>query len=302
MEKVHLCIPATTANLGPGFDTLGLALSLYNEIIFERQEGSGVTIEIEGEGKDTLPTDASNIVYQATQILLQHTGGSISGMRITLINRIPLARGLGSSAAALIGGLAGTNFLLGQPLSDEELVRIAVEQEGHPDNVLPAFYGGGIVSAMVDGKVHWTHFPIDQRFKFVLVIPAFQVETKQARAAIPLIVPHRDAVFNVQRVSLLLTALAQGKGNLLRTAMEDRLHQPYREKLMGPFQEVIKAALEAGAKGVALSGAGPTVLAVTCERTQEIAEAMQRPFAMQGIPCRSLTLTVSPHGLYVVNA
>ncbi|RMF92624.1 MAG: homoserine kinase, partial [Nitrospinota bacterium] len=210
-SRVHLRVPATTANLGPGYDTLGLALTLYNDILLERQEEEGISIEVEGEGKGALPIDASNIVFQAMQSISEQAGTSLSGIKVTLINRIPLARGLGSSAAALVGGLVGANLLLGEPLPQEELVQMAVEREGHPDNVLPAFYGGGIIAVTVDGRVEWTRFSVAEQFKFVVVIPEFPVETARARAVLPPTVPHQDAVFNVQRVALLLTALAQGK-------------------------------------------------------------------------------------------
>ncbi|MFQ6110522.1 MAG: homoserine kinase [Nitrospinota bacterium] len=299
MAKVTVRVPASTTNLGPGFDALGIALSLYNEVRLEERP-EGLRIEIEGEGRETLPRDEENIVFRAVGALYERVGRALQGLSLHLTNRIPLARGLGSSSAARVGGLLGANHLLGEPLSREELSAMATGMEGHPDNVVPALFGGFTVAALEGERLLWSRAPLDGRFRFVVAIPEIEVATPEARAVLPEALPHRDAVFNVQRVALLMAALAGGDGKLLSSAMEDRLHQPYRAHLMGPLDEVFRAARDAGALGVSISGAGSSVLALALEAPERVGAAMEKAYLKRGIACRSLVLEVDSQGAIII--
>jgi len=282
MAKVK--IPATTANLGPGFDSLGMALKLYNYV--EMGEiPEGLEIDIEGEGADVIARDETNVVYEAAKTVFAKAGRTPKGLAIRLINNIPVARGLGSSAAALVGGVMAANCLLGEPLDADTLLQIAVEMEGHPDNVAPAFLGGVVVSAFMDGKVVCRKIATPEGLLGVVAIPHFHVSTAEARGVLPASIPMSDAVYNLSRSSLLVTAFANNDFNLLASVMHDRLHQPYRTGLIPGLQTVFEAAREAGALGVALSGSGPTVIAFTQERPREVARAMADAFHQYKVEC-----------------
>ena len=281
--RVKVTVPATSANLGSGFDVLGLALELYNEIeAVSIPEGLVVTVE--GEGADTLPRDGSNLVVQTMNMVFERAGSSPPGLRVHCQNRIPLGRGLGSSAAAIVGGLLAANHLIGEPYDREQLMVMAAEREGHPDNVVPAFLGGLVVSVPHAGKVE--HVRINPSFglNILLVVPDFQVPTAFARKVLPSMVPLDDAVFNIGRVALFITGISSGEHAHLAMAMDDRLHQNYRAELVPGMAEAIAAAHEAGAAGVALSGAGPSLLAFVSERVEaEVADAMQAAFSRAGV-------------------
>ncbi len=299
MDRVTVRVPASTTNLGPGFDALGIALSLYNEVRLEERR-RGLKIDVEGEGRKSLPRDEENIVFRAVSALYERVGRGLPGLSLHLTNRIPLARGLGSSSAARVGGLLAANHLLGEPLSREELAGMATGMEGHPDNVVPALFGGFTVAALEGGRVLWSRAPLDGRFRFVVAVPEIEVATVEARRVLPESLPHRDAVFNVQRLALLMAALAGGDGKLLSSAMEDRLHQPYRAHLMGPLDEVFRAAREAGALGVSISGAGSSVLALAIEAPEKVGAAMEEAYRDNGIGCRSLVLEVDGAGALII--
>jgi homoserine kinase len=281
-------IPASTTNLGPGFDCLGMALQLYNELTVTPADA--LTITIEGDGAASLPRDASNLVYQAIARVHAARGRPAPSLNLHLVNRIPLRRGLGSSAAAVVGGLIAGNALLPDPLTAAEIDRLAVAMEGHPDNVAPALRGGLTLAAVMDGGVAAMRLEPPPGLRAVVAIPDLEVATSDARAVLPGQVSRADAIFNLSRTAFVVAALATGNLGSLAWAMEDRLHQPYRAPLIPGLLETIHAAREAGAAGASLSGAGSTVLALTTDRFDAIASAMQATLARHGLASRVAVL------------
>ncbi|HEX9244790.1 MAG TPA: homoserine kinase [bacterium] len=295
---IRVRVPATSANLGPGFDALGLALRLYNTLTLEPADHP--EIEIEGEGAGTLPRDAAHLAYQAAlAVAARAEGGGAAGARAFRLrqqNQIPLASGLGSSAAAIVGGAVAANALLGAPLGRQALLDLAAEMEGHPDNVAPALFGGLVVCARTATGVRWIRLA-PPPLNVVLAVPDYHVSTDEARRRLPARVPFPDAVFNVTRATLLVAALTGGRPDLLDEATQDRLHQPYRETLVPGMMEVFAAARRAGAYGVALSGSGPTVLAFG--DAPEIGPAMAQAFGAAGAACRILHAEFDTEGAVV---
>lgn len=258
---IHIQIPATSANLGAGFDALGLALTYYNYVDMEESD----RLEITSDDDQIIPTDETNLIYISAKDLFNVCGRELKGLRLHQTNNIPMARGLGSSSACIIAGLLGANTMLGDPLSLDELVNMAAQIEGHPDNTAPALLGG-IVTAVFNGKkVEWVKQEVRTRLKFVAIIPDYELKTEAARAALPKEVSHKDAVFNLSRAALFSASLLTGKYENLRTAVQDRLHQPYRLELMPYAKEVFDIAYTHGAYAVYVSGAGPTVMAIVDE-------------------------------------
>ncbi len=287
---VRVRVPATTANLGPGYDVLGLALKLYNIVEIEKSNKS--SIEIEGEGADSLPKDKSNIAYQAAQEIFSAFRIPHYVFHIRLINNIPLARGLGSSAAARIGALVAANRLAEDKLSQDEILKIAARLEGHPDNVTPALVGGLTVAALKDNEIRFLRFSrVRNDLKVVVAIPDFEVSTIEARKILPKNISLVDYVSSGSNI-LFTTAILTGEGNpellpeLLSESMQDRVHQPYRKKLIPAMDEVFNAARKAGAQGVALSGSGSTIAAFSIgnskEKNKEIGQAMVNAFHQAG--------------------
>jgi homoserine kinase len=293
--RVRVRVPATSANLGPGFDALGLALALHNEVVAEA--AAEVMVSIEGEGRGRLDEGAKNLVARAVALAHEVAGRPFHGARLRCINRIPLSRGLGSSAAAWVGGLLAANALMGGPLDREAVLTAAARAEGHPDNVAAALLGGLTVSCADGGRVTAVGLPAPREVEWVVLLPETESSTREARAVLPDTVSRSDAVFNVQRVSLLLAALATGRVDLLGQAMQDRLHQPYRQRLF-PWMEAIAAAgRRAGGLGCVLSGAGPSMLAaVRPHDGRAVAEAMERALRDAGIAGRAMVLPVDPVG------
>ncbi len=302
MALVCVQVPASTTNLGPGFDALGVALRIYNRIELDSLPW-GVALEVEGEGHDVIPKDKSNVCVQAVKRVFDHVGRPFSGLWMKQRNHIPLARGLGSSSAAIVGGIVGANILLGSPLGMDELVQIAVEMEGHPDNVVPALIGGFCISATtVDGRTIYTRMPVVGDYRWVIGIPDFEVSTHAARQKLPKQISMADAIFNVQRVGALMAAFATGQDELFREAMQDRLHQPYRAELMGPLEEVFKAVYEAGALGACISGAGPCILAICRNSPGKVGNAMRKVYQSNGIGCRMHVLRIDTRGAHAVDS
>jgi homoserine kinase len=293
--RVRVRVPATSANLGPGFDALGLALALHNEVVAEA--AAEVTVSIEGAGRGRLDEGAKNLVARAVALAHEVAGRPFHGARLRCINRIPLSRGLGSSAAAWVGGLLAANALMGEPLDREAVLTAAARAEGHPDNVAAALLGGLTVSCADGGRVTAVSLPAPSEVEWVVLLPETESSTHDARAVLPDTVSRSDAVFNVQRVSLLLAALATGRADLLDQAMQDRLHQPYRQRLF-PWMEAIAAAgRRAGGLGCVLSGAGPSMLAAVRQGGgRAVAEAMERALRDVGIAGRAMALPVDPVG------
>lgn len=297
-RSVTVTVPATTANLGPGFDCLGLALTLYNRVTFT-DAAATFAIHISGEGADWLPTDESNLVWQAAQRLFETVDKWPAGTQIELENGIPAGSGLGSSAAAVVGGLVAANALVGGGLSRHELLELATEIEGHPDNVAPALFGGLTLINQTNVGLHLECIPVPA-LTAVIVLPDFALSTAQARAALPKQVTRQDAIFNVGRMGLLLRALQAGDHDKLRLAMQDRLHQPYRLPLVPGLEDVFAAAYAAGASGVALSGAGPSLIAFAPHDPAPIAAACQHAFTQAGLTSRTWVLAVDVAGVGAV--
>jgi homoserine kinase len=295
--RVHVTIPATSANLGPGFDALGLALNLYNEVVVEI--AARTTVILEGEGARRLPTGDKNVVLRALRLTYERVGRKPEEWAVRCVNRIPPARGLGSSAAAWVGGIAAANALLGSPLDRAGMLRLATEAEGHPDNVAAAIYGGlTVVGGDGDGVVALS-LPVPSSLVWVALIPEITSSTAEARAVLPRTVPRADAVFNVQRVALLLASLQAGRIDTLGAALDDRLHQPYRRRLFPWMPAVIDAARRAGALGCVLSGAGPSLLAVAPGATEggAVATAMEESLAQARVRGTARALVVESQGV-----
>ena len=291
---VRVQVPATSANLGPGFDVLGIALDLYNYIYIE--ETSGLNISVSGEGEKDIPCGEHNIVYQAAQTVYSRVGLKPSGFRIVLENNIPVARGLGSSAAAIAGGLVGANALLGNPLNRGELIPMAVALEGHPDNVVPTLLGGFTAALRCEERVFYQRLEPPKSLCFQVAVPDFTLLTEAARNVLPETISLKDAVFNLGNTALLVAALASGDLETMGKSMCDKLHQPHRMDLVPGMQQVFTAAKEAGSLGVALSGSGPTVIALCSGSCPQVGFAMQKAFEKHGILCKVMELTVSQTG------
>ncbi len=292
--RVRVRVPASSANLGPGFDALALALALYNEVELEASDRVSVTVRGEGEGR--LDAGAENVVARGARLAFEAAGRSFHGATIHCVNHIPLGRGLGSSAAAWVGGLVSANALLGGPLDRDALLALAARAEGHPDNVAAAILGSLTVSCSTEGGVVAVALPVPSDLGWVALVPETESSTREARAVLPQSVPRADAVFNVQRVSLLLAALGAGRSDLLDPAMRDRLHQPYRLRLFPWMTAVEAAAREAGALGCALSGAGSAILAVVRGSSEAVARAMESALHAAGVRGRALSLAVDTAG------
>ncbi|MDX5319326.1 MAG: homoserine kinase [Actinomycetes bacterium] len=258
-DHATLTVPATSANLGPGFDTLGLALELRDRVIVRAVAGE-TRVTVRGEGAGTVAAGEDHLVVRAIRIGLEFAGAPQVGLDLVCHNAIPHARGLGSSAAAVVVGLVAARALVAEPetLSDDVVLQLATDLEGHPDNAAPALHGGATLAWVDDGRARWVPLEVSPRLEVVALVPEATASTRTARAALPRTVSHTDAVFNVQRAALMVEALRHPE--LLMAATEDRLHQPYRREVMGQSLEVMDALRARGVPAV-LSGAGPTVLA-----------------------------------------
>ena len=298
-RRVRVTVPATSANCGPGFDALGVALQLYNQI--ELWEADGLRIEITGEGADRLPRDERNIVARGARLVYEAVGRPLRGLGIRQANAIPPSRGLGSSASAWLGGMLGANALLDGALSRDQVMELAVGQEGHPDNLGAALCGGLAVTCWDAEALRVLALPVSADLRFALLVPEQEASTAQARAALPPVYSRADAVFNVGRTALLLAALVRERWDCLDAAMRDRLHQPYRSHALFPWLDaVFGAARAAGALGVALSGAGPSVLAIAPrDQAEGVARAMEEVLRGTGQGGAGLVLEADHRGARV---
>jgi len=291
---MKVLVPATTANLGPGFDCLGMALALYQEIELT-EIPHGLEIVIDGEGAAELSHDASNLILRSAQRVFDRVDYIPSGLCLRSINRIPMMGGLGSSSAAIVGGLVAANALTHCQLTNSQLLDLAIEIEGHPDNVAPALLGGLVIVAADEQG------PIVDRvdvpdLTVVVINPDLRVATKTARRILPTQIPRADAIFNAGRVALVTLALSRGDLDLLGRAMDDRLHQPLRKHLIIGYDMVFAAAKSAGAAAIAISGSGPSMIAFAHDRHAEIAAAMTAAFAANQIESRTWILKVDRLG------
>ncbi len=281
MRRVTAVIPASTANLGAGFDCLSLALGLYNRVEMEETE-TGLVVEIEGEGAGILPRDESHLTVRAAQQVFETAERRPAGLRIHATNRIPLASGLGSSSAAVVGGLVGANSLIEAQLSHERLLDLAYSMEGHADNAAASLYGGLVILSQHKGGWLVRRIPTSD-LKITVALPSIGVSTEEMRRGLPRQVPLADAVFNIGRSLLTVEALRQGDLVLLGMAIGDRLHEPYRKAFIPGFDDAVQAAKLAGAAAVALSGAGPSVVAFSESDHGRIGQAMVRAFQEAGL-------------------
>lgn len=297
MNRVNIKVPATTANLGPGFDCLGVALGLYNEFEFEKID-EGLEILVEGEAIDIIPRDESSLIVQAAQVLCDKLDRPLPAMCITQKNYVPAASGMGSSSTAVIAGLLGANALLDAGLTKQDILEIGTELEGHPDNVAPALFGGLILVPMGVTPLHIEKFTV-KPLEVVVTLPDFELLTVNARAALPKVVAYGDAIFNLARTPLVIRALEQGDYVKLGIAMQDKLHQPYRMPLVPGMKEGMDAARQAGAAAVAISGAGPSIIAFAPQKHHEIGRAVRTAFAQAGLKSRSWILPLDNTGSLV---
>jgi len=293
-------VPATTANIGPGFDCLGLALNLWNEFRFS-PEGDGVVVTVEGPDPAGLPHDERNLVARAFLRLCEEAGAAApAGLRIHCDIRVPMSSGLGSSSTAIVAGLLGANSLLGRPFDREQLLELAADMEGHPDNVAAALLGGlTIVVQRADRLL--TKKILVPEVHVALAVPDLAFSTRTARAGLPTEVSMADAVFNLQRTPLVVEALRTGDYELLSQVMDDRLHQASRLKLIPGGRTVWVAAQNAGAAAVAISGSGPSLIAFVslATDTSRIARVMVEAFAAEGVTAIPLGLAASAAGATV---
>ena len=270
--KVSVKTPATIANLGPGFDCFGLALPLYNIISVEETvlPGTGIEINIINEKNNDeniltdVPTDKNNIVYKAIELLYNFIGQIPNELKITIKTQIPISRGLGSSASVIVGGLIAANELLGRPADEKVLMSIAAEIEGHPDNITPAFVGGiTLASLEEDGSVVYKKLPWNDEWKLMVCIPDYELNTEISRSVLPKEIPLKDAVYNLKRSAMFIEALHSKDEELLKLALKDKIHQPYREKLVPGMSDIINNLKHTnGVIGTVLCGAGPSVLII----------------------------------------
>ncbi|MCX7592847.1 MAG: homoserine kinase [Fischerella sp.] len=297
VDSVSVTVPATTANLGPGFDCLGAALTLYNEFKFTTHTQGKVIITVTGAEAERVQTDESNMLYQAFVKLYEYLGQTPPPVQIEINLGVPLARGLGSSATAIVGGLVGANLLAGEPLSLSQVMELAIAMEGHPDNVVPALVGGCRLAATSNAAWEICEVPWCEDIVPIVAIPDFELSTKEARQVLPKEVSRADAIFNAAHLGLLLRGLETGRGDWLRAALQDKLHQPYRKALIKGYDAVNAAAVAAGAYGMVISGAGPTLLALTdIAHSEAVAIAMTTAWQSQGISPVVRSLKVDNQG------
>jgi homoserine kinase len=274
--RITVSVPATSANLGPGFDTLGMALSHYDHYTAE-VTGSGLEIDIRGEGEKEAPRDENNLVFKALRLVFDSLGEKIPGLKISCENNIPHGRGMGSSGAAVAGGVMLAAGLLAQKhqLTEQQLLEFATELEGHPDNVAPALFGGLTIAWVDDSGPHHKKLTVHRGISPLVLVPSNQMSTKLARSLQPDSVPHTDAVFNVSRSALLVAALTQSP-ELMMAATEDKLHQSYRAAAM-PETSALISALRASGHPAVVSGAGPSVLVLEDDPKKRL-KAMEMVF------------------------
>ncbi|MDD4843765.1 MAG: homoserine kinase [Anaerotignum sp.] len=265
---IHIRIPATSANMGPGFDCIGVALELYNHLWVE-EIPKGLQIEVKRKQEIEIPTDETNLIYQTMKYLYDQKGLAMPGVHLIQEDYIPMVRGLGSSAACIVGGLMAANELAGRPCDKEELAQMAAKLEGHPDNSNPAIFGSMVVGAQDEEKMMHVRLDLPEDLVFAIMVPEFPVSTAKARGVLPDGYSRKEVVFNVSRGALLVASMMSGKLENLSMAMEDKIHQPYRSQLIPNMGRIFKQAKEYGALASYLSGAGSTLMAMVKKEQSE---------------------------------
>ena len=297
-QCVTVRVPATTANLGPGFDSIGMAVDLWNELTVERGAFEVVT---EGEGANTVPNDASNFVVAGARAAYKARGVDFPELKFHCRNEVPFARGLGSSSAAIVSGIVAGFALLGDGTDPSEALELAAKIEGHPDNVAPAIMGGCQIGVKSDDKWITSGIPLPENLHTVILIPDYVGETSEAIDVLSGEVTRADAVFNIGRSALLANALATGRLDLLCYATEDRLHQPARAGLYKGLYTIIRAALTGGAHGAFLSGAGPCVMAFATEHEYTVAYEMTEAARLHVIDASTRVVRPTSRGAHVID-
>jgi homoserine kinase len=293
-------VPATTANLGAGFDCIGAALSIYNEFTLTAIDSPDLVIAVRGLEAARVNTDATNLAYQAFLKLYRRIDRQPPVIQLEIKLGVPLARGLGSSATAIVGGLLGANSLAGNPLSPTEVMQLAIELEGHPDNVVPALIGGCQLAATAEKGWAIAEIPWHSSIAVVVAIPDFELSTEAARSVLPKDYSRADAIFNTAHFGLLVRGLETGNPEWLTAALTDRIHQPYRQQLIPGYQAVEQAVSAAGGYGMVISGAGPTLLALTtAERAPAVGLAMTEAWATHQIAAQAHTLSIDTQGAVI---
>lgn len=307
--KVSVKVPATSANIGPGFDCLGIALPIYNEITVEEtvMPGSGIEINIIDDNAAydivSIPKDENNIAYKAIELLYNFLGQTVSDIKITIKTNIPVARGLGSSASVIVGGLVAANELLGRPADNALILSIASEVEGHPDNVTPALIGGFCVSSIEDdGSVSCSKIDWPDDWKLTVLIPDYELDTRISRSVLPENIPIADAAYNVRKCAMLIDSVNRRDEELMKKCLNDKLHQPYRENLISGFKEV-RELLENkdDILGCVISGAGPTILVISKDRGfDNVKDDVKKIFESLKVNCDIRTFEVEKTGTVVI--
>lgn len=296
MIKVR--VPATSANLGPGFDSLGIALNIYNEYEFELKEDKGLFfegVEEEFQNKD-------NIIFMAIKKVFDKYDFKFNGIKIKIIKQdIPISRGLGSSSSCIVAGIIGAFALMGREINRDEILSLAVDIEGHPDNVCPAIFGGLISTIMVDNKkTLYNCVEVKDGIKFIALIPRFKLSTEKARAILPKEILFRDCIYNIGRAALLISCFSNGNYALLKEATKDRIHERFRSKLIDNFNEVYNKSLELGAISCFLSGAGPTLMAIVDNKDISFVSDFMNFMKEQNINWDIKELKIDKHGAKIL--
>ncbi|HET6645910.1 MAG TPA: homoserine kinase [Pyrinomonadaceae bacterium] len=299
VQSVSVRVPASTANLGAGFDCIGLALKLYltvrAQVVLDAADVCKVSVN--GEGADELPSNQHNLIFRAMRFTAKRERLNLPPVELEVHNELPLARGLGSSATAIVAGVTLASLVCRRELTADSILRYAVEMEGHADNVATAFLGGLVVSCVKpDGSVLAVKRPWPSELKVIVVSPEALLNTAQTRSVLPVNLQREDAVFNLQRVALFGAAIESGDYDLLWDAMQDRLHQAHRQLLVPGLKEALATPAQPGLVGVALSGSGPSVVALARTRAQEIGEQVAENFRRRGVPATVRVLEADHEG------
>ncbi|MGM0601746.1 MAG: homoserine kinase [Bacillota bacterium] len=297
---IEFKIPATSANLGPGFDTLGLALNLFNIFEVNRRNDGQINISVISENNRVSFEKSDNLILKSYLRYYEYINKKADGIDITEKMNSPLARGMGSSASAIVGGMLSAAYNSKILISEKEFAELAVDIEGHPDNVIPAVFGGLNINYKTNDQFSYYKIHIPEELKFIVIIPDFELKTSETRKILPDKLDYSSAVYNLGRISLLITAFLEKNYSLLADAMEDKLHQPFRSELIPGFDSVIQAAKNGGAFGASLSGAGPTVIAAAESGENIIADNMISAFSDYNVSAKRYILKGYNSSLYQI--
>ena len=310
--KISVKVPATAANLGPGFDCIGMALPIYNTITIEETVLPGTGVEINVISDDAavdelsiehLALDENSLVYKAVELLYNSIGQSPSELKITIHSNIPIARGLGSSASVIVGGLLAANELLGKPADEAALLSIATEVEGHPDNITPAIVGGLVLSSQEDDcSIVYRKLDWPEEWSITVCVPDYELSTDISRSVLPKDVPMKDAVFNAIRMAMFVKAIDTKDAELMKLALQDKLHQPYRTKLVPGLEKIIENLKhEENVLGCVLSGAGPSIVIISQKNNlDKIHSIVKDTWASLNVKAVIKTLQIEQNGAQVV--